>query len=620
MRKTILFFSLASVCLHAQVKVNFLGAYAGGGAAASEISAYDPGSRRTFVTNGATKKIDILDVSNPTAPTKAGEITIPSQFGDAPNSVAVRNGVVAVAMAASPTQNPGYAVFFDAQGRLLSGVQVGALPDMITFTPDGKYVLVANEGEPNDSYSIDPEGSVSIIDLANGAANLTNADVATADFKAFTKNNIDPRIRIFGPNATVAQDLEPEYIAVSPDSKTAWVSLQENNAFAIIDIAAKKVTRLVALGFKDHSAAGNGLDPSDRDGGIKIARWPVLGMYMPDAIGTFTTRGVTYLISANEGDTRDYAGFSEEARVSSLKLSPRVFPNAKDLQANGALGRLTVSNASGDDAGDGVYESIMLPGARSFSIWSTDGQLVFDSGDRFEQVTARAVPKAFNSNGAEDTFDTRSDNKGPEPEGVVTATIGDQTFAFISLERTGGFFVYEVTDPRRAEFIRYVAPRAGADGKPLDVSPEGIAYVAAADSPNGKPMLILSHEVSGTTSFYEFAVTPEVTSRVEVTNFGVVTASGAGPFGQVQRTYKAAMNVRNTTADTIAGPLQLVFTGLPAGVTVAGSTTSIEAGQVLAIPGVSSLGGGASQNFTVEFDNPAGAAITFGARVYSGSF
>jgi Ca2+-binding RTX toxin-like protein len=481
-----------------------LGTYTGSGA---EIPAFDPLTQRTFVVSG-TGILDILDTSNPTVPTQVGSIDV-SRFGSA-NSVAVKNGIVAVAIGGTNPQAPGTVAFYDVDGNFLNAVTVGALPDMLTFTPDGSKILTANEGEPssyNQTDSVDPEGSVSIIDLSKGVLNLSQSDVTTADFRAFNSQKdalIAQGVRIFGPNATVAQDLEPEYITVSSDSKTAWITLQENNAIAILDLESGQITDIKPLGYKDHSLSGNGLDASDRDGPsntgrINIQNWPVLGMYQPDAIASFSINGQTYLITANEGDARDYTGFVEEARVGSLTLDPTAFPNAADLRANAALGRLTVTNTLGDSDRDSDFDQLYVFGARSFSIWTAEGNLVFDSGDQLEQITAVQVPASFNSNGTPATFDTRSDNKGPEPEGIVTGTIGDRTYAFIGLERTGGVMVFDVTIPTSPAFVQYITT-------PGDASPEGLVFVASDQSPTGKPLLIVSNEVSFTTTIYE--ITP----------------------------------------------------------------------------------------------------------------
>ena len=289
--------------------------------------------------------------------------------------------------------------------------------------------LTANEGEPDDDYIIDPEGSVSIIKIKKGgAAKLKQKNVKTASFAPFNSIKDDlvaAGVRIFGPGASVAKDLEPEFLTVDKGSKTAWVTLQENNAIAEIDIKKAKVKKIFALGTKDHSVVGNGLDASNKDDEINIAPWPVHGLYQPDSIASYQVKGVTYLVTANEGDARDYDGFSEEARVKDLVLDPTAFPDAATLQLEENLGRLKTTTADGDTDGDGDFDELFSYGARSFSIWTTDGDLVFDSGDEFEATTAFKFPFDFNStNDENDSFDNRSDDKGPEPEGVVLGEIG----------------------------------------------------------------------------------------------------------------------------------------------------------------------------------------------------
>ncbi|PSB07895.1 calcium-binding protein [filamentous cyanobacterium CCP2] len=899
-----------------------IGGYAGTGA---EISAFDPDTQRLFVVSGGAE-IEVLDLSDPTNPSLLQVLDL-SPYGAAANSVAIQNGLVAVAVESDPKTDPGRAVFLDTDGNFLAALVAGALPDMITFSPDGTKVLVANEGEPNDDYTIDPEGSVTIIDLANG---LENVVVKRADFRAFNDQKADLQgkgVRIFGPNATVAQDFEPEYITVSEDGKTAWVALQENNALAVLDLETGTFTDILPLGLKDfskgqptltvydwddrpvlgatatvnpadptqtvegqeillggfsglffegktedgklrfitHSDRGpngeptdvveeipgrerpfalpdfqpelirfeldqttgeisiterigltrtdgtpltglpnlqageqgtaftdevpvdlfgnvlpndpfgadfegivvapdgtfwlvdeyrpaiyhfdtdgtlidrfipageptgdgsfgtptlpevyaqrrnnrgfeavalegnklyafiqsaidnpdspedttsrgsrnlrilefdietkavtgeylyllndisgsgtartdkigdavalgngkflvaerddregfdsnkliyeidlagatnvkdvdtgeqtleqlsvaelselglnpvdkrlvvnaaaigytgvdkleglalidentiailndndfgllgeqiagdgtltanpdptpvrlgiiafdrsNGLDLSDRDGAdgegaINIQNHPVFGLYQPDAIDSFTVNGETFIITANEGDARDYDGFAEEVRVGDEEyvLDPAVFPNAEALRDNAVLGRLTVTNATGDTTGDGQFNRIEMFGGRSFSIWDANGNLVYDSGDDFERITAAQVPEIFNSNGTPETFDTRSDNKGPEPESVVVGEVGDRLYAFIGLERTGGVMVYDVTQPRSPHFVEYFPNDAD------DQSPEGLIFIPAADSPNGQPLLVISNEVSGTIAILE---------------------------------------------------------------------------------------------------------------------
>jgi Ca2+-binding RTX toxin-like protein len=911
-----------------------IGSFSGGGA---EIIAHDPATQRLFLISGGTE-LQILDINDPLNPTQVGTLDI-SPYGGGANSVAVRNGIVAIAVEGNENTDPGTVVFLDTNGTFLNAVTVGVLPDMITFSPDGTKVLTANEGEPNDEYTVDPEGSVSIIDLTNG---VENATVATAGFTAFNDLQASLEVagvRIFGPNATVAQDLEPEYITISEDGATAWVTLQENNAIAVVDIATATVTDIVPLGYKDHNAVAptsletyqftdlptlgttvggqdillggfsglffegytaegnlkfvthtdrgpngeptgsnrpfllpdfapeiirfeldqstgqltltqriqlqtapgepltglpntsipggtgntayndevpvdlfgntlpldplgadlegivvaedgsfwmadeyrpaiyhfdasgvlidrfvpegtaaavgaaagtfgtevlpavlaqrrqnrgfeaiayqdgkiyafvqsplrnptttsngtlnglqnvrvvefdpetgetrqflytmdnpdlggtgnsradkigdavaigngeflvverdddaidsdplsqiekkvyrfdlggatdisdltdpidlgngisktvdqmtaeelasvgivpiqktlhvdlatagyntvekveglalvdentiavindndfqvagitidpttgtftpdpnaepivlglintaptNGLDASDRDDAINIQNYPIFGMYQPDGIASFTVNGETYLITANEGDARDYDGFSEEERIKDLDLDPTAFPNADELQEDEVLGRLNVTTTRGDLDGDGDYDQLYAYGGRSFSIWDAQGNLVFDSGDQLEQITATLFPELFNSEGSADGFDSRSDNKGPEPEGVTVGVVNGHTYAFIGLERIGGIMVYDVSNPTAPTFVQYINYNSNSGFAPgADFAPEGLTFIAAEDSPTGNPMLVVANEVSGTTSLFDIAVPTEGTS------------------------------------------------------------------------------------------------------------
>lgn len=506
------------------------------GLGGAEINAYDARTRRLFVSNAAKGQIDVYDLANPAAPRLVAMLDT-RDLGPTVNSVAVHDGLVAVAVEAAPKTSPGSVALYRAADLSRAGsVTVGAQPDMLVFTHDGRRILVANEGEP-DSYgspaSIDPEGSISIIELHPGRHGPA-LTVRTADFRAYN-SQIDALraqgVRIYGPGATVAQDLEPEYIALDPSGRLAYVVLQENNAVATIDIDDARVIAIRALGLKDHGLPGQGLDPSDEDGGVdtnsgtpavKIGNWPVKGMYLPDGIAAYRARGETYLVTANEGDARaDWPGFNEEVRVRAYcdkGLDPTVFPGATGdasdrLLKDSNLGRLRITLApNGNDSGKnaaGQCNKLWSYGARSFSIWrASDMTRVFDSGEDFERITADiaaqpGAPFKFNSGHDNDTLDSRSPAKGPEPEGIVLGRIGERTYAFIGLERVGGVMVYDITDPAGARFETYLNTRVGSTG---DLGPEGLTFVPAAKSPNGKPLLIVSNEVSGTTAVMQIEV------------------------------------------------------------------------------------------------------------------
>jgi DNA-binding beta-propeller fold protein YncE len=512
-----------------------------GGEASAEIPAFDPLSKRVFVVNGAQRTVDVLAMAANGSLTQVGTLTTAlfgANLGGA-NGVTIHNGIAAIAVEASPKTSPGLVAFVRTQDlRVIGTVTVGALPDMLTFTPDGTQVLVANEGEPNSygqaatqtqTASIDPEGSVSIISVVGAtptAATLT-LSVSTADFTAFNSQIDSLRaagVRIFGPGATVAQDLEPEYITVSPDGRTAYITLQENNALATLDIAAKRITGIRSLGLKDHNLPGMGLDASNEDAGtntnsgsptIAIKQQPIKGMYMPDALASFAIGSELFLVTANEGDAREYVGINaagrEDPRVReycNLGMDPSVFGSTSTLAFDSNLGRLRMTalpnGGRNSKNAAGQCTEVLAFGARSISIWTPDVVRVWDSGDEFEVRTAAMHPTVtFNASNDNATFDDRSPAKGPEPEGVVIGKIGTKTFAFVGLERVSTVMVYDVSQPRAPVFVTSINTRSlqgtTAAG---DRGPEGLSFVAAKDSPTGKPLLVVSFETSGTTAVF----------------------------------------------------------------------------------------------------------------------
>ncbi len=638
-----------------------------------EISAYDNINKRIYSTNSGSNGVSVYSLTNGIIDS-IGLIDL-SSYGAAPNSVAVHNGILAVAMPDGVKTNNGQILLYDKDYTLLKSVTVGALPDMVTYSPDGKYIIVANEGEPSDDYKTDPEGTVSVIDMSNGAANAT---VKSATFAGVT---IPSNVRIFGqsegsasdlffseyaegssnnkyleiyngtdndidlssyafPNvsnapstageyefwnafpantsikkgetfviahpsadakiladadytftflsngddgfalvkggtwndadtdgnvdagemtgftvldwigdwagdpgsgwevagvsdatkdhtlvrkgsasgnsnwtnaagtnvqnsewivknnedwsnlgthalvvkSTPEQDLEPEYVAVSSDSKTAYVVCQENNAIAVIDIANATVTKVIGLGFKDYSLEKNAIDATDKDDSIGNFRTfnNVFGMYQPDAISIANIGGTDYIVSANEGDARDYDGFSEEVRVDDLTLDPTAFPNAAELQKSENLGRLKTTTTMGDIDGDGDYDEIYSYGARSFSIWDTDGNLVFDSENEIGRVLSAQYPGNYAAG--------RDDDKASEPESIAIGVVDGKTFAFIGLERATGVMVYDITTPSQAKFVQYYNKNEN------DQSPEGLVFIPASESANNTPYLISTNE------------------------------------------------------------------------------------------------------------------------------
>lgn len=506
------------------------GSYVHGGfdESAAEITAFHPATQRAFVVNAQNKKVDVLNIKDIQNPVLRQSLDV-SDIGSTVNGVAVHGDIVALAVQGHTKTDNGNVVLYAADSLTrISSIEVGALPDMVTFTPDGNTLLVANEGEPDERYQIDPEGSVSIINITD----IKRPIVSTATFSAYNAQQqalMDAGVRIFGQKAdgsmsTVAEDVEPEYIAVSADGNTAYVSLQENNAIAVIDIAGAMVTDIQALGAKDHSKRGNELDVSNKDGGINISTWPIMGMYMPDAIDTYTIGDKTYLVTANEGDAREWGDFNEEISFNDVSVDGSRYNtlvcHTLNCADDKALGKIDFSSVMGDANKDGVYDTLYSFGARSFSIWDTDNMSapVYDSGSLMATVIADKYPNNFNASNDKNDLDNRSDNKGVEPEGVVIGRVGTQTIAFVGLERISSIMAFDVTDPTNVTLMGEINTRtfddaklnaakdgtmaANADG---DLGPEGLTFISSDDSPTGKPLLLVGFEVSGSSRLFELA-------------------------------------------------------------------------------------------------------------------
>lgn len=453
-----------------------------GDTGAAEITAYDPQTKRLFVVNnGTVNKIDVVDFADPSNMKVISSISM-TPYGGTVNSVAVSNGKLAAAIESLNKQENGkVAVFNTSDYKEVKVINVGALPDMITYSPDGKLILTANEGEPDATYTNDPVGSISIISVDD------NYSVKTVDFSGFATQQaalMAKGLRIFGLNATFAKDIEPEYIAVSDDSKTAWVTLQENNAIAKLNLETKTITSILPLGFKDYDVDGNTVDISDRDNAVALGKWRVKGMYQPDAIAFMQHAGIPYLFTANEGDAREYDAFAEIKRVSALKLDPTAFPDPTFNQATKA-GRLNVTTTLGDTDGDGDYDFLYSLGARSFSVWNgNDGTLVFDSKNELD--TKIIAANLYD--------DGRSDDKSIEPEGITVGTVGNKKVAFVGLERVDAVAVYDVTIPTSPVYLQTL--KCGD-------APEGVLFIPAKNSPTQKSLLVVSSENDGVIKVYK---------------------------------------------------------------------------------------------------------------------
>ncbi|MFA3790681.1 choice-of-anchor I family protein [Aliiglaciecola sp. SL4] len=546
------------------------------GKSAAEIVQFHASSQSAFAINAALNQVEVISLGSlPTAAvgnpitdssltsqafTFPSSVTVKDTDGveqtialGVANSVAINGDMLALAVEGESKTDNGAVLFYslDALGQasFIKAVLAGALPDMVTFSEDGSLVLVANEGEPDTDYAVDPEGSISVVNITDGVPADVAGVINLSTDMVFSNDTLDEEdfdtdakrrallsaegIKFSSPEGTtVAQDLEPEYITISDDGKTAYVSLQEANGIGIIDIDDMTI-EVKALGYKDWSQYE--LDFTNKDEMPSFSSVAGLyGMYQPDTIASYQWNGATFILSANEGDSRDWDEYSEEVRVEdivdpdemNMLLSDELQAIYDASGADDGLGRLKVTTVLGDANQDGVYEALYAYGGRSFSIWDQNVNQVFDSGDDFEKISAAILGDDFNSAHTENKGDNRSDDKGGEPEAIAVGEINGRTYAFIGLERSGDLFTYDVTNPFNVAFVAHYNNRdfdtdfeldddldnpcdtaEGMDCSEVaesgDLGPESIKFVSAEQSPNGNALLIIGNEVSGTVTVYQ---------------------------------------------------------------------------------------------------------------------
>ena len=563
----------------------------GNGEGGSESIAFDHTSDRAYVTNAAAERIDILDLSNPAGMAKVGQIdltTLPG-YGNV-NSVAVRDGLVAVAVQNIDGGENGLVALYDGAGTLIKTIEVGVLPDQITFSPDGKLLLVANEAERFvDRSGVEPvienaPGTISIIDVSGNPADATvrntigfsalDAHEAALDalgIKTYDGGVVEVEtdngdIDVTVPDSTVSEDIEPEYITVSPDGTKAYVTLQEVNAVAVIDLtdpSADKPVSLLPLGYVDFSLPGNEADFSDRDGpggspSISIGNAPIKSLLQPDAIASFEVGGVTYFVTANEGDSRILQDATWEDPAINEARADDVDPAAGDDYA-----RVNVDTVWSE--GSDLYAF----GGRGFSVFqqNADGTIVKvdETGGDFEQIIASLANagEIFNGENGEG-FDSRSDNKGAEPEGIVVGEVNGTPYAFIALERVGGVMVWDVSTPSDVKFVQYIPATSN------DYGPEIIKFVSAEESPTGRAMLITANEISGSVTTYDIE-DPSVKTIMQIQGTGHVsemdgdTVTTTGVVTAVDTNGSRGFWIQDPNGDGNAATSDAIFVFRPSG-------------------------------------------------------
>ncbi len=431
-------------------------------------------------------------------------------YGDM-TSVAVSpdNTMLAAAVQAAGYNDNGRAVIFNCNNdgtlTFVRTIETGVQPDMITFTPDGTKILTANEGEPREGYeapAVDPEGSVTIIDTASWTA--TNAGFASFNHDTLAASGV-----VLKKGATPSADLEPEYIAAN--NEKAYVTLQEANSVAVLDLETKAFTGVYSLGTVDYSTVKIDLSKADEDANKKYSPdnyKNVFGLRMADGISTYQSNGKTYIVTANEGDSREWGSYINESEGKLTSVS--------GIETDKKVTFLDTSDYDGIEEG-----KTYLFGSRSVTVFEvTDSGVVpvFDSGADFEEKTAAYLPDYFNTSNDSIEIDDRSNKKGPEAESVTIGTVGDKTYAFVTLERIGGIMIYDITNCENIKYVNYINSRDFSTELGVDNSPEGLKFITPDDSPTGNALLLAACEVGGTVAVYELAENSENDYNIEISN------------------------------------------------------------------------------------------------------
>jgi hypothetical protein len=472
----------------------------------AEIVKYNKDNQKMYLVNGAAQSVDIVSIANMTSNKKTEfkidtrlDITAMGQAhgfasGDITSiDINTNEKIIVIAVQGATYKDHGSIVILNYEGKYIKYFEAGVQPDMVTFSHDYKYLLSANEGEPREGYAeagaTDPKGSITIIDIKKGVDKATAQTIGFDKFDskearaALVENGV-----LLKPNTAPSVDLEPEYISVSDNSHYAYVSLQEANSVATIDLKTQEIVSVKGLGFKDHNVEENALDAL-KDGQVNLTAQNLYGTYMPDGIASQKIGGKQYIFTANEGDGREWGEYEDTGSYTfpgtSFKIDTILNTERDGLEA------------------DKTY----IYGSRSFSIWDAGTmEQVYDSGSDFEKVTGELYPEAFNSSNNKTELDSRSGKKGPEPEDIKVMKVNGKTFAFIGLERTGGIMMYDVTNVENVKFHDYVNLRdfTGTDvSSSGDLAPEGLCLIEAKDSPTGKPLMLVANEVSGNVRVFE---------------------------------------------------------------------------------------------------------------------
>ncbi|CAM3574987.1 choice-of-anchor I family protein [Paenibacillus lupini] len=587
----------------------------------AEIVKYNKDNNKFYLVNGSGSppSLEIIGLGNATGnlvtekTVKVEELSEEHgefNYGDL-TSVDINTTTkrIAISVQDEDALMPGKIIVLDYDGNYVTEYDTGVQPDMIKSTEDGRYILTADEAEPRE-VTKDAKGSVTIVDtVANTSTPVYFDNPDVIEDGVHIRGDVTQGTSEFpGKKEDADYDFEPEYIALSGDSKTAYVTLQENNAIAVVDIATRKVTAVKDLGFKDFNEVANALDIQSNSA-IQLETVPFKGMYMPDGMASYTVNGKTYLFTANEGDASEFRENASKVGAVKGNLDPNsaAYNFLKDTTAYDKV------EVAADMGNDGIY----MYGGRSFSVWNAATMdQVYDSGNDFETITAKRQPNYFNVSNDATSMDSRSVKKGPEPEDIKVGKVGNKELAFIGLERTGGFMTYDVTDPEHPQFANYTNTRnyTGSDILDTDTGPEGIEFIPASASPTGQPLLLVAYEVGGKVGVYQINVTKVTLDQKTLSltvggaagqlNAAIVPANGASSTITWSSSAPSIATVdQNGKVTAIKSGTTVISATSADGYAVAESTVTVAPATVVEIPDQPTTGGGSSGGGSIIVDN-----------------
>lgn len=507
---SVLFFSsslIAQSLPFAKVHTYQAGSYNSG---ATKYISFDHTVQQLYSINQGALGFDIIDYSDVFKPNVKQTVDV-SSFMNHIRSIETSGGDVFVAGDGSSPQLPGKLLIYNSNGVYRKQLSLGVTPDRMKFSPDDITLIIANEGIPDSAYSTDPPGTINVINTSAGVNFITQADVKTVDFTLLDTVAYDSLIHVYdNAGQSPSQDLEPEAIAITSNGQKAIIAIQENNALAVIDIQTASLDEVLGMGYRDYNLEG--LDASDLSKNINIdTHQRLYGIHQPSDIEAFNHMGAEYVLTANQGAPREYAGYDETVRVKNQPVDPSKFSNLSSLLEDTILGRLRVTSAFGDHNGDFLHDSLLAFGSRSISIWDSTGTEVWNSGDYIPQVIALLHAANFSSSAVDNSsYKTRSDDMGIEPSTIAVGEIDGKRYAFVGLYQMGGIFIYDITDPLNPVFELYELNRdfsfPASDPMAGDLGPTDLEFVPATKTNLGIALLFVANEVSGSISVYQAGI------------------------------------------------------------------------------------------------------------------